>query len=300
MTDVDHGLVLLYLSSSEQRCRERSLVLQAAGIPHEVQSRAGGFAILVTAQDHPEARAELDGYDSEAETVPPGPRSQPYPKGGWSGVAAYVAVLTLFGVLQGADAGGFDWSRIGRTDAQLIRNGQWWRSLTALTLHADAGHLLSNLVFGGLFGLFAGKSFGSGLAWLCILLAGGLGNFVNAWLRPTGHTSVGASTAVFAAVGLLVSYAWRQEPGDAHVGLRRWAPLIGGLLLVSFLGTGGARTDVAAHALGFICGALVGAGARVLPPAVFKVTGQRVLAVVALTLLAAAWLIALLPYLARG
>ena len=40
---------------------------------------------------------------------------------------------------------------LGQAQAQLLLEGQWWRAATALTLHADAGHVLGNCLFGALF-----------------------------------------------------------------------------------------------------------------------------------------------------
>jgi len=50
--------------------------------------------------------------------------------------------------------------------------------VTALTLHVDSGHLITNLGFGMLFGYLAGQLLGPGIAWASILAAGALGNFL--------------------------------------------------------------------------------------------------------------------------
>ena len=73
--------------------------------------------------------------------------------------------------------------------------------MTALGLHADSVHLAGNLVFGLVFGFLAGERLGWGLAWFGMLLAGALGNTLNAFVQAPDHTSVGASTAVFATLG---------------------------------------------------------------------------------------------------
>ena len=49
-----------------------------------------------------------------------------------------------------------------------VLDGQWWRTITALTLHSGLAHLISNLVFGCAFGGLAAHSLGSGLAWFSI------------------------------------------------------------------------------------------------------------------------------------
>jgi rhomboid protease GluP len=66
---------------------------------------------------------------------------------------------------------------------------------------------------------------------------------------------VGASTAAFGAVGVLV--ALRLIPGEAPTSRKRWtAPVAGVVLLVTL---GAARNaDLAAHAFGFLAGVALG------------------------------------------
>ncbi len=286
--------VTIYRSGREEDCRERTLVLQAVGTEHEVRRESDEFTIAVATADAARSRAELDAYTMENRgwrSARPAalPRAD-----GWNGVLGFVAVLSLMAVLQQRHAFDVDWFAVGKTQAGLIRQGEWWRTVTALTLHADLEHVLSNLIIGGLVGLFAGQSLGSGLAWCSILIAGGLGNLFNAWVRPPEHTSVGASTAVFAALGLLAANAWRQGRTLRTSRLERWAPIVGGVLLLSFLGTGGGRTDVAAHVFGFLCaipfGALCG---KLGVGAVSRPRAQFLFGLAALTILAFAWALAL-------
>ena len=41
---------------------------------------------------------------------------------------------------------GADWSEVGRVSGEQILHGQWWRVVTALTLHADVMHLVGNVI----------------------------------------------------------------------------------------------------------------------------------------------------------
>lgn len=252
MADSGDAWVAIDRTSSEAEGRRHSLVLQAIGITHRLYSDAGEFVIAVEASDAARSLAELDAFARE-NRVEPVPTHARHCGDGWNGVLGFVAVLSLMAVVQKRQLGGVDWFSLGKTHAGLIRGGQWWRAVTALTLHTDLEHVLSNLFFGSVVGLFAGQALGSGLAWCGILVAGGLGNLVNAYVRPAEHTSIGASTAVFAALGLLASYAWQLRRTIPDSRLQRWSPIVGGLLLLSFLGTGGGRTDVGAHVLGFFC-----------------------------------------------
>ena len=44
-----------------------------------------------------------------------------------------------------------DWIALGNAHSARILDGEWWRLVTALTLHADWLHLFSNLTLGGIF-----------------------------------------------------------------------------------------------------------------------------------------------------
>lgn len=135
--------------------------------------------------------------------------------------------------------------------------GEWWRAFTALGLHGDLGHLLSNVVFGSVLGLVVSQTLGAGLAWLSIVLAGGIGNVVASAFRTASHTSIGASTAVFAALAIAAALAWQRQTVTGP-GLRRWAPLGAAVMLLAFMGIGGENTDIGAHFAGFAVGGIAG------------------------------------------
>ncbi|MFP4674122.1 MAG: rhomboid family intramembrane serine protease [Opitutales bacterium] len=151
----------------------------------------------------------------------------------------------------------------GRVDAvAMVSEGEWWRSVTALTLHGNVVHLASNLVAGVGFAFLVARFFGAATGWSLILLSGVAGNALNAWVHyPEPHLSVGASTAVFGGVGLLTGAgAWiaLREGGRSRTLPRWFVPLFGGLTLLGLLGVGEGRVDVAAHISGFLCGLALG------------------------------------------
>ena len=290
----------VYRSGTKKDCRSRALVLEAAGIGYEVREKAGERTLVVAAPDAARARAELDAYAQENRDWPTVAATLPQRASGWGGVVGYAAVLLLVAVIEHRDTFGLDWFTAGKTHAGLIRQGQWWRTVTALSLHVDLPHLVANMVIGGLIGLFAGQLLGSGLAWASILIAGTAGNLLNAWIRQPGHTSVGASTAVFGALGILAAYAWGRRSHVQASRLSRWAPLGGGVVLLGYLGTGGARTDVLAHATGFLSGLLLGALYGKLGDRLVLSAGvQFLLGMGALAVLALAWALALAPHAPR-
>lgn len=287
----------VYTSADRRECRRQALVLEAAGIRYRIQAEAGEYAVFVAEQDAERARAEFDAYEEENRDwqTRPAPLAQRF--SGWEGVFAYVSVLLLVSILAQWHTFSADWFKAGKTHAGLICDGQLWRTVTALTLHSDIRHLFANVAIGGLIGLFAGQMLGSGLAWVSILFAGAMGNLLNAMIRPPNHTSVGASTAVFAALGLVVAYVWKRRRHLQASRLTRWTPIVVGVVLLGYLGTGGVRTDVAAHVTGFLAGVVLGAiygklGDRVS----LKEETQAWLALSALAILALSWALALAPH----
>ena len=86
-------------------------------------------------------------------------------------------------------------------------------------------------------------------------------SLVEGLLGPPWHQSVGASTAVFTALGLMSAYTWRERLALPQRWVQRWGPLVAGISLLGWLGTAGKQTDVMAHLLGFGIGVLLGAGA---------------------------------------
>ena len=143
-------------------------------------------------------------------------------------------------------------------------------TVTALTLHADAQHILGNALSGTIFGTMVARRIGPGGALLAVLLSGALGNFANSlYYLPEPHRSIGASTAVFGAVGILAAVQtvvdWDRFRGRGGVRetLRRYevvdklAPVVGGLALLGTLGSG-RNTDLGAHGFGFLSGVGIG------------------------------------------
>ena len=195
--------------------------------------------------------------------------------------------------MAGNSAFGRDWFDAGRVDGVLIRGGEWWRTITALTLHSDARHIVGNLVFGVFFGFFAGRLMGSGVAWLAIVAAAATGNAANTLLLESAHRSIGASTAVFAALGLIAGYVWRGRFMAQDRWSYRLGPIVGGLALLMFTGTGDEKTDIGAHLLGFVCGFLAGMLLIALGPVPTDRRAQTTAGVIAVFLVVTGWLVAL-------
>jgi len=290
---VDEDLRVVFESRNRQSCSDRALVLAAAQLPHQIVDDGITAALVVPAEFSAQAVHELRLYDDENPPARPKSRKKIVYQDAVPGLVGYVFVVSAIAWLAGYSMFGHDWFDAGRVDGELIRRGEWWRTITALTLHSGGRHLIGNLVFGILFGLFAGRLLGSGIAWLAIVAAAATGNAANTLLLESAHRSVGASTAVFAALGLVAGFVWRGQFMAQDRWSYRYGPIVGGLALLMYTGTGGPNTDIGAHLLGFVCGFLTGMLLIALGPVPTDRRSQRVAGGLAMLLVVTSWLVAL-------
>ena len=246
---------------SQKRARSWSLVLDSRFIPCQIVESAETWALLVPPYRFDEACEELQRFERENHQWPPA-AAPPRPL--IENTLATISVLILLATFHNftrlnvsvIEAFQIDWLAIGSADASRILNGEWWRLVTALTLHSDVVHLLSNLFIGGIFVLLLCRELGSGLAWTLLLAAGAIGNLCNALLQSGKHVSVGASTAVFGAVGILAALSLVRYRSNLR---KRWMlPVAAALGLLALLGTEGKHTDLGAHLFGFLAGIALG------------------------------------------
>jgi rhomboid protease GluP len=254
---IDDG-VEVYRSFRRRECEERAFMLGAVGIAGVIVLRGDHFTLEVAEPDAERAASHLTQYEAENRPLGPEPAALPLHSHAWAGCACYAA--WLLGVAYAISNGDvrLDAFNTGELDAIRVQSGQWWRAWTALTLHVSGPHLAANLGAGIWFGYLAGRQLGVGVAWFLIVAGGGLANLVEGLLGPPWHQSVGASTAVFAALGLMSAYTWRERLAPPQRWVQRWGPLVAGICLLGWLGTAGTHTDVMAHLLGFGIGVLLG------------------------------------------
>jgi membrane associated rhomboid family serine protease len=251
--------------------RERALVAAAREVSHRIDRAGDGWVLLVPITAHDEIVRELALFEREQREHPPEPAPVPLAKA--SSVSLYVFAWLMGTCFFLQNIAPPEWTERGAADSiAIIQRGEWWRTLTALTLHADLPHVAANLATGVLFAVFLLPQLGTGLTWLAIVLSGGLGNLLNSWsYGREAHVTIGASTAVFGALGLLVSIDFLARWSAPHT-RSRWQlvlPVGAGLALLAYLGSGGEdaerdRIDYMAHFWGFIAGLALGAVAALL------------------------------------
>jgi rhomboid protease GluP len=251
---MNDDLRVVFESRNRRACADRALVLESLQIPHRIVDDAVGCALVVPADVSAQAMTELRLYDEENPPQRPRQLTPIVYQNAIPGVAAYVLVICAVAWFATTSFLGQDWLGAGRVDGALVRAGEWWRTVTALTLHGGLRHLIGNIVFGAFFGFFAGRLLGSGVAWLAVLVAAASGNALNMLLLESTHRAIGASTAVFAALGIVAGFVWRGKLMAQDRWPYRVGPIVGGLALLMYTGTGDANTDIGAHLMGFLCG----------------------------------------------
>ncbi len=255
------------ITLSRRQMRSWSLVLESRHIPWRAERRGFGWQLLVPAETLTRASRELRQYESENRGwPPPPPQNTPLIDNRTTTIWILIAIGVFYNLtLHNINLAGHhpvNWKALGNAHAGKILDGQWWRLVTALTLHADWQHLLSNLVIGGVFISRLCRDLRSGPAWLLLLAAGGFGNLANACLQNPAHQAVGTSTAIFGAVGMLAAISMVRYRHNLRP-RRRWTlPVAAALGLLAMLGAGGENTDIGAHLFGFLFGLPLGLGAE--------------------------------------
>ncbi len=253
----DRGNTPRYIhTSSKSQALIWSLVLASQGIPHKIVHLDSGYLLMVKDDHHGHARCQIDRYERENHLKKSCPPHQRTTKNSYKETIHITVWLTLLFSLTFLPSVRQTLFEAGCADAGAIISGQWWRAVTALTLHENAIHLLGNMIFGGIIMIGVCEELGDGAGWLFTLVSGMAGNLINAWAHQGNHISIGASTAVFGAVGILTvtrALSWSQS------GFRKIITPVGaGLALLGFMGSSGQRTDLGAHFFGFTSGVVLG------------------------------------------
>lgn len=241
---------------------EHGLVILAMGEPFWLVAAEPSYRLLVEPPALAAVREQLACFDRENLDWPPRPvmeETSPRRAERFTPLLWALAALAVFG---GQVARPGHWEEAGALDTQAVfDHGEWWRLGTALFLHADIGHLVANVVTGFFVFSAALTTIGRWRGWLLLALASITGNVASAGLNyPGPYRSLGASTGIFAGLGLLTGRAVRvlRQPGRAH----RWravlGPLAAGLTLLGLFGAGEMHTDVGAHVTGFGAGLVLG------------------------------------------
>lgn len=267
------------------------LLLSALGIPYELRPDGDALELVVAAAWAERARTELSrmGQDRQDPVASPallGGRRAAIPAA--LGLVAFHAWLVSL-----APSRREALYAAGDLDGVKVRAGELWRTATALTLHADGAHVVGNALATLIFVGAAGDWVGPGVALLCTVLAGILGNAAAVLVDPHHH-AIGFSTATFGALGLTAVFDFVARYRSRLERQRAWLVLAAGVGLLVLLGAG-ERSDLLAHIFGLVAGALIGflvtrsRPLRAKEPVHVGHTGQWIAGAVAVALLGLSW-----------
>lgn len=249
---------------SKRQAMDWSLVLLSQGIESTIEHRDDDntWWLLVAPEHFQRARALIRLY--RAENLGWGWRQNL----GWTGpvfhwgALLWCWVLILFHWLAEALDGRL--GEMGAMSSSAFGQGEWYRLFTAVSLHADLGHLAANASTGLIvFGLAMAR-YGAGTSLLAAFIAGAAGNLAGWFLHASPYRGLGASGMVMGGLGMLAVqsvFVLRRNPKALR---QVSAGLIGGFLLFVLVGLNPA-SDVVAHAGGFTVGLVFGLGLALLP-----------------------------------
>jgi hypothetical protein len=187
----DQGdLIAVRRCPNRRQAEQYALVLSAMGIQSLIMPEAKFMTLYVAHDDAVRANAELAAYDSENRQRPPERVWLRPPMPRVEVAMVYWVVLLFFFAAARHEAFSLDWLGAGAVQTGLMLKGEWWRAVTALSLHTSGAHLLGNLVFGTVFLMLLSQVTGAGVAALAMITAGAAGNVLSALVRSPEHTSI--------------------------------------------------------------------------------------------------------------
>ena len=250
----------------------RLAALSAGGIPYWLEYDDGVWDIYVPVEHAAAACQELGTYERENQDWPPPVTHETEEEAEEMSGSAFAGLLAA-GLLAWVhyQTGPFDAEvrvfQDGCANSTAILAGEFWRVLTALTLHADLSHMLGNAACSFALGWALCRQLGSGVGLGLAVVSGTIGNLGAAFLTGPGRVTLGASTATFGALGLLSALQFvrnfRRYGQLRSVWDRTWIPLVAALALLALLGVG-PRADLVGHFCGFAAGVGLGFPAALL------------------------------------
>jgi rhomboid protease GluP len=165
--------------------------------------------------------------------------------------------LMVFSGVSASDPTGRDLVQWGSNVSGLTLNGEPWRLLTSLFVHAGLTHLLMNIFSLWLLGLLVEDRVGPLRLALVYLASGVGGSLASLWWHFEGVNSVGASGAIFGLYGFLLALLVSKKLVLNKSDRRAMLGLVLYLVLSNLLSGLTGNIDNAAHLGGLLTGLLV-------------------------------------------
>ncbi|MCP3875570.1 MAG: rhomboid family intramembrane serine protease [Desulfobacteraceae bacterium] len=254
---MDENLIKIYTHLPAKKADLIILILTSQHIENRVEKENNLFHILVNEKDANKAVATIETYYKENKFFRLKQKLQEFPISSFKSLTAFIIMGLLCGIHATCIHTLSHENMILKygASALFILQGETYRAITALFLHSNAQHLIGNMAGMLIFGAPLISLAGFGMGPFMLLFAGTLGNLLNAYLYQSAHLSIGASTSIMGAAGLLAAYQITQKGKPLQ--LNNFMPLIAGAVLVGMF-SHGENTDVWAHVLGFLCGLFPG------------------------------------------
>lgn len=284
----------LFKNLSKNQADVYVLVLSSSDITHHVKKVGRKWSIWINDKNRERALSTIEQYLEENQNFhstdePLYYKSHKTFTGLW---ASFVLLVCYVAITMSNNSHAF--ITVYGSSSFHILQGELYRTVTSLMLHADILHLAGNILGIALFGTLVCSITGWGVGWLMILTTGIAGNLANAALYKTGHLSIGASTAVFGAIGILAGQQFFKKlrlPGQRT---RAWLPLGGGIALLGILGSG-ENVDIMAHLFGFMAGIITGSLYTIFVKQPKASVCQACCLLITLSILVISWIKPLIP-----
>lgn len=242
----------LISTRSRIRADELELLLRSQGIEVVRQSIPGDngsplIALSVPAESLAQAQKVIAEVRQET-AVQQRRRQRPIPPKTAPWLAALIIcniAIWLYVETHGGSEARANLLRFGASFAPAIKEGQWWRTVTAVFLHIGARHLLGNMVTLGVFGALALPIWRPVRFFALYLASGVAGNWFSFFLAPSLSVKAGASGAILGLLGALAGARIHGiRTGDSR--FKTWHVIAA---LVAFYGfmLGGGHVDHLAH-----------------------------------------------------
>lgn len=245
---------------SERQAMDWSLVLASQGIETIIDrdAEAGTWQLRVQDPDYSPALRAIRQYLTENKARR-WQQELPYSDLilDWRSVVPMLFLVLLHAVQV---TGRAPLHAVGMMSTKAVLAGEWWRLLTAVSLHSDASHLAANATTGLLMVGLAMGAYGPGIGLLAPFLAGVIGNLAGLAFYGPNHLGLGASGMVMGAIGLLAAQStilFRRGLAPRYLAVRS---VLSGCFLLLLLGfSPEEHVDILAHVAGFVSGLGLGA-----------------------------------------
>ncbi|MCD7036705.1 rhomboid family intramembrane serine protease [Metabacillus sp. GX 13764] len=132
-----------------------------------------------------------------------------------------------------------------------IAEGEWWRLITPIFLHANFSHLFFNTVSLIIFAPPLEVSLKKGKFLLLYVLCGVTANAATFFIEPLEYSHIGASGAIFGLFGVFLYMAFFRKEAISKANSQLVIIILAVGFLTSFLYS---QINIAAHVFGFLAG----------------------------------------------